>query len=336
MTLALFVGRRLLLLCVTLVLVSVITFFTTRVLPGNPAYLIVGQHADAATVQAVTEDLGLDRSIPEQYALYVEQLASGDLGTSYRSGNPVNTDLGARWPATIELGTFAMLAAVAWAVLLGVAAALRPRSLVDRLASALSGAGVSVPDFWLGILLVLVFFNYLGVAPAPLGRIVDVPAPEHVTGFYTVDSLLTGDWAALRASLAQLVLPVATLSFVIGAPLLRVTRTFMRKELASDYVRSARALGVPRRRVIARHALPNVLLPLTTMIALLYGYLLGGTVLVEVVFAWPGVGKYAVDSVAASDYAPVMAVVLLSAVSYLVVYLVTDVLHVAIDPRTRS
>ena len=157
-----------------------------------------------------------------------------------------------------------------------------------------------------------------------------------MTGLYTIDAIIARDWAAFRSAAAQLVLPAVTLAFVIGAPLMRVTRGFMRRTMESAHIRSARALGVPRRSIIMRHALPNVLLPVSTMIAMMYGYLLGGTVLVEIVFAWPGVGKYAVDSINASDFAPVLAVVLLSALSYLVVYLVIDVLHFGIDPRTRT
>jgi peptide/nickel transport system permease protein len=152
---------------------------------------------------------------------------------------------------------------------------------------------------------------------------------------YLIDSLLTGNIAAFSAAGKQIILPAATLAFVIGAPLLRVTRAFMSEVLESQYIRSARAMGIPKRALIFRHALPNVLLPVTTMIAVLYGYLLGGTVLVEYVFAWPGMGKYAIDSINSSDYAPVMAVVLLSALSYLIVYLLIDLLHFFIDPRTR-
>jgi peptide/nickel transport system permease protein len=157
-----------------------------------------------------------------------------------------------------------------------------------------------------------------------------------VTGFYVVDSVLARDWAALAASVKQLVLPATTLAIVIGAPIMRVTRTFMIEALDSPYVRAARALGLSRTRIVLRHALPNALLPVTAMMATVFGYVMGGTVLVEYVYAWPGIGKYAVESIAASDYAPVMAVVLVSAVTYLVVYLLTDVIHLIIDPRTRA
>ncbi len=335
MPLLLYVGRRLLYLLIALFGVSVITFIITRVLPGNPAYLIVGVQADQSTVDAVVERLGLDLPLYEQYVRYLGALVTGDLGSSWRTGNPVTVDLAARWPATFELATAAMVLAVLWSVGLGVISALKRGGILDRVANWISGIGVSIPEFALGVLLLLVFFATLEIAPPPLGRTLGT-APPQVTGMYTVDALLAGDAAALRAALAQMVLPVATLAFVIGAPMLRVTRAFMRETLERQYIRSARALGIPRRSIVLRHAVPNVLLPVTTMIAMMYGYLLGGTVLVEFVFAWPGIGKYAVDSINASDYAPVMAVVLLSAATYLLVYLVMDLLHFVIDPRTRT
>jgi peptide/nickel transport system permease protein len=228
-----------------------------------------------------------------------------------------------------------MLLAIFWAIPLGLVSALRRRSLTDRLAKILSGLGVSIPEFWLATLLILFFFAVLHIAPAPMGRISRIAPPETITGMYLIDALISGNWKAFRASAAQIILPAATLAFVTGAPLLRVTRAFMFEVLDSQYIRSARAMGIPKPALIFRHALPNVLLPVTTMTAVLYGYLLGGTVLVEYVFAWPGMGKYAIDSINSSDYAPVMAVVLLSALSYLVVYLLTDLLHFFIDPRTR-
>jgi len=333
--LAIYIARRLVFLVVALFGVSLITFVITRVLPGNPAYLIVGVQADESTLEAVIERLGIDRPIMEQYGHYMRQLFSGDLGDSWRTKNPVTTDFAVRWPATIELASAAAILSVAWSVPFGIISALRRRSLSDRLANVASGLGVSIPEFWLGIILILVFFFHLGIAPAPIGRSLGTVPPD-VTGLYTLDSLIAGDWGALRSALAQLALPAITLAITTGAPLLRVTRGFMRETMASHHIRSARALGVPERSIVLRHALPNVLLPVSTMAAMMYGYLLGGTVLVEFVFAWPGIGKYAIDSINASDYAPVLAAVLLSACSYIIVYLIMDILHFIIDPRTRT
>tara|TARA_X000001036_G_scaffold71577_1_gene62901 strand:- start:5709 stop:6677 length:969 start_codon:yes stop_codon:yes gene_type:complete len=315
--------------------VSIITFVVTRVLPGNPAYLIVGVQADQSTVDAVIDKLGLDKPIIEQYHLYMKQLFLGDFGTSWRTGNPVSFDLSSRWPATIELSSIAMIIAIIWAIPLGLISSIRKNSISDYIAKFLSGLGVAIPEFWLATLLILIFFAGFQLAPAPIGRILLSSPPESITGMYILDSIITANWESLRASVSQIILPASTLAFTIGAPLLRVTRTFMKDVLDSQYIRSARAMGIPKMSIIFRHAFPNVLLPVSTMIAVLYGYLLGGTVLVEYVFSWPGMGKYAIDSINSSDYAPVMAVVVLSAVSYLLVYLLTDILHFFVDPRSR-
>jgi ABC-type dipeptide/oligopeptide/nickel transport system permease component len=281
------------------------------------------------------ERFGLDEPLPTQFVTYLRQLAHADLGTSLRTSQSVTTDLRSRWPATVELGLTAVLLALLWSLPLGILAAVRRGSWVDRAGRSVSAFGVSLPDFWLGIVLVLVFYSTLHWAPPPIGRTAGTP-PATITGLYLLDSLLTGNVGSLRAALAQLALPATTLALVIGAPIMRVTRTFMIEVLDSPYVRAARSLGLSSRRIILRHALPNTLLPVTAMMATVFGYVMGGTVLVEYVFAWPGIGKYAVDSVSASDYAPVMAVVLISAVTYLIVYLVTDVLHLVMDPRTRT
>jgi len=335
MHLAVYIMRRLAYLLAALFGVSLVTFVVTRVLPGNPAYLLVGAMADESTVKAITRQLGLDLPIYEQYIRYMQQLLTGDLGDSLRTSNSVAVDLGARWPATIELASSALVLALCWSVPFGIVSALRRRSVSDRLANFFSGLGVSVPEFWLGYILLLVFFGILGWAPAAIGRTLG-EVPERITGLYTIDSLIARDWEAFKAAAKQLILPAATLALTVGAPLLRITRGFMRETMASHHIRSARALGVPEWSIVLRHALPNVLLPVSTMVAIMYGYLLGGTVLVEFVFAWPGIGKYAVDAINASDFAPVLAVVLLSALSYLMVYLVMDILHFVIDPRTRT
>jgi peptide/nickel transport system permease protein len=218
---------------------------------------------------------------------------------------------------------------------LGLLSSIRKRSFSDYLAKFLSGLGVAIPEFWLATLLILVFFAGFEIAPAPIGRIMHASPPESITGMYIIDSIITANWESFYASVAQIILPATTLAITTGAPLLRVTRTFMIEVLDSQFIRSARAMGIPKMSIIFRHAFPNVLLPVSTMIAVLYGYLLGGTVLVEYVFSWPGMGKYAIDSINSSDYAPVMAVVVLSATSYLLVYLLTDLLHLVVDPRTR-
>lgn len=334
MRMASYLGRRLAYFVVSVLGVLVITFVLTRTLPGNPVHLLAGPLTDQEKVDAATRELGLDRPLAAQFVTYVGDLVHGDLGTSLRTSQPVVDDLASRWPATAELAILAILVAVTWALVVGTLAAVFPRSVFARVADLVGSLGVSVPEFWLATVVILVFFTSLGIAPAPIGRISGTP-PGTVTGFYTVDAVLTADWSALRASLAQLLLPVLTLALTTGAPMMRTAREFMTGVLGSPYIRAGRALGIPPARLVVRHALPNALLPVTTMVATMFGYLLGGTVMVEFVFAWPGVGKYAVDSITASDYAPVMAVVVLSAIVYLLVYLVTDLVHLVVDPRSR-
>jgi peptide/nickel transport system permease protein len=322
---------------VSLFAVSVIGFAITHVLPGNPVYLLLGPRADQHSVEVLTQQLGLNRPLPEQYVRYVTGIAHGDFGTSLRTGSAVSTDLAARWPASLELALVGGLLALVWGMTVGIMAAVKRGTYWERLASVVSGLGVSVPEFWLGLILILIFYSMLKIAPAPIGRLpADAIAPAKLTGMYLIDSLASGEWAVFAGAAGQLALPAITLAFVGGAPIARISRAAMREALDSQYVRFATALGVRRSAVVARYALPSVLVPVTTMMALLCGYLMGGDVLVEYVFAWPGLGKYAVDSIGASDYAPVMAVVELSAVTYLVIYLLMDLLHMAIDSRTRG
>ncbi len=331
----LYLGRRLFQLIIVLLGLAAMTFIVTRFL-GNPVYLLVGVQADEKTIEVMTRRLGLDRPLWEQYLSYVWNLAQGNLGVSRFTSNTVAYDMGQRLPATLELSTAALLLGIAWTVPLGLWAARRKNSFIDRLAQGLVEAGVAIPSFWLGLLLVYLLFYQFNLFPAPLGRLgPTVKPPPLVTGLYTVDSLLAGDWQVFRAALSHLALPAITLAFTSCPPILQITRNAMVDILRSDYIRAAKSYGMAERTIYYRYALKNALLPITTMIAMTYGYLLGGTVLVEVVFAWPGLGLYAVDAMNNSDYEPIVGVVLLSAVVYIVIYLITDVLHFMIDPRLR-
>jgi ABC-type dipeptide/oligopeptide/nickel transport system permease component len=332
----LYLGRRLVQMIIVLLGLAAVTFSVTQFL-GNPVYLLVGVQADEETIRTMTERLGLDRPLWEQYINYVWNLAHGDLGDSHFTSNTVAFDIGQRLPATLELSTAALLLGIAWTVPLGLLAARRKNSFIDRLAQGLVEAGVAIPSFWLGLLLVYLLFYQFNLFPAPLGRLGStVKPPLPVTGLFTVDSLLAGDWQAFRAVLSHLALPAITLAFTSCPPILQITRNIMVDILRSDYIRAAKSYGMAERTIYYRYALKNALLPITTMIAMTYGYLLGGTVLVEVVFAWPGLGLYAVDAMNNSDYEPIVGVVLLSAVVYVVIYLITDILHFMIDPRLRT
>jgi ABC-type dipeptide/oligopeptide/nickel transport system permease component len=314
--------------------VIVVTFLLTRALPGDPAVYFAGPAASQQAIDQIRHQLGFDRSLPVQFVDYVERLAHGDLGTSLTTGQPVMTELLTRLPASAELTLLALLLSVAIAVPLGVAAAMRPGSLVDHACRIVTTAGVSLPTFFTGLLLVYVFYYLLGLAPAPLGRLdVYATAPPQHTGFYLVDSLLAGDFETFRAALAQLVLPAATMAIFSLAPLARITRAAMLSVLGGEFIRTARASGLSRRRVVVVYAFRNAVLPVITTLGMVFSFLLGANVLVEKVFAWPGIGSYAIEALIGSDYASVQGFVLAMALVYILLNLSIDILYGVIDPR---
>lgn len=329
-----FLARRVGVLVISLVIVSVITFAVTNYI-GNPLYLLVGPRYTEDMFETTIRELGLDLPLWQRYLDYLWNLANGDLGVSRITYNPVLDDLRARFPATLELSTYALLLGVLWAVPAGIAAGIRPHGWFARFADLVARAGVSMPSFWLGLLLIYLFFATLGWFPAPLGRIDRAHAAlPVVTGWYTIDALLAGNLAAFGSALAHLALPAAALAFTTSPSTLQIARGRTEEIMQSDYIRSARAFGMSQ-ATIYRYALKNMFGPVITMIAMTYGYLLSGTVLVEVVFTWPGIGLYAVDAMKNSDYEPVMGVVLVCTAFYLVVYLVADILSAVVDPRAR-
>ena len=330
------VGRRLVVAVPGLVGVIVVTFLLNRALPGDPAAFFAGPAATTQAIEEIRSRLGLDRSIPEQFVYYVRDLARGDLGRSLTTGQPVVSDLFTRLPASLELTVCGLLLALGVALPLGVLSATRPGSIVDHTARVLTTAGVSLPIFFTGLVLVYVFYYLLGWAPAPLGRLdAFSTAPARVTGFYLVDAALAGDPATLAAAARQLVLPAVTLGLFAMAPIARMTRAAMLGVLGSDFVRTARASGLAPRTVLVTYALRNALLPVVTLLGMVFSFLLGANVLVEKVFAWPGIGSYALEALIASDYAPVQGFVLTMATLYVVLNLTVDVLYGVLDPRVR-
>jgi peptide/nickel transport system permease protein len=316
--------------------VIVATFLLTRALPGDPAVYFAGPAATMQAIEEIRHRLGFDRSLPMQFLDYVERLAHGDLGTSLTTGQPVLTELLTRLPASAELMLLALCLSVAIAVPLGIAAAMRPGSPVDHGCRIVTTAGVSLPTFFTGLLLVYVFYYLIGVAPAPLGRLdVFASAPPPHSGFYLIDSLLAGDFETFRAALAQLVLPAATMAIFTLAPLARITRAAMLTALGSEFVRTARASGLARRRIVVVYAFRNAVLPIITTLGMVFSFMLGANVLVEKVFAWPGIGSYAVEALIASDYAPVQGFVLMMALLYVLLNLVIDLAYGLVDPRVR-
>jgi peptide/nickel transport system permease protein len=313
--------------------VSVIVFFLIRLLPGDPSYTLAGPYASPDRIAEVRQGLGLDEPIISQYIQYLGRVFAGDFGTSWRTSQPVLADIQQRLPATLELVFAAVLLSILVGVPLGVAVAAAKGGVLERIVIFYGMLAGSLPDFWIGLLLILVFFYLLGWAPAPLGQLdFVVSTPDHITGAYAVDALLTGNWEALGSASAQLVLPVLTLVLVYMPLVLKTARSAMEEMLESHFVLQARASGLPR-SVQLRYALRNALPPVVTVVGIEFWFLLGGAVLVETIFAWGGLGQYAVESVINSDYAPVQAVVLVTAFFTTLVFLVVDLLYHLLDPR---
>jgi dipeptide transport system permease protein len=328
--------KRLLMAVPSLIGVVIVTFLLTRALPGDPAAYFAGPAATKEAVEEVRVKLGLDKSLPEQFVRYVRDLARGDLGTSLTTGQPVVSEIRTRLPASAELTLLGLIVSMAIAVPLGILAATRPGSLIDHACRIVATAGVSLPVFFTGLILVYVFYYLLGWAPAPLGRLdIFFTAPPQVTGFYLIDSLIAGNGEVFLASLNQLVLPALTLGIFSLAPIARMTRASMLAVLSSDFVRTARACGLSAFTITVTYAFRNAMLPVITTLGMVFSFLLGANVLVEKVFAWPGIGSFAVEALIASDFAPVQGFVLTMAVMYVALNLMIDVLYGLIDPRVR-
>ncbi len=314
--------------------VVVISFILTRALPGDPAAYFAGAAATKEAIGQVRAQLGLDKPLLEQFFLYFGALSRGDMGLSLTTGQPVLQELLARLPASLEMVLLALLLACAIALPLGVLAATRPGSWIDQLCRLITTAGVSLPTFFTGLLLAYVFYFLLGWAPSPLGRLDPMfSPPPHVTGLYLIDAALAGDGTLWWASFRQLILPVLTMAIFVLAPIARMTRASMLAVLSADFIRTARASGLSSTTVLVTYALRNALLPVVTTLGMVFGFMLGSSVIVEKVFGWPGVGSYAIDALTASDYAPVQGFVLAMGILFVLLNLLVDLLYGLIDPR---
>lgn len=335
-SLPLLVLKRVLAALPVLAGVVVVTFVLTRMLPGDPAAYFSGPADSFAAIEETRRALGLDQPLPVQFLRYVEGLARGDLGRSFSTGRPVTAEILERLPASLELVGGAVLLGALLAVPLGVLAAVRQGGAADQGVRLLTTAGISLPAFFTGLLLILVFYYLLEWAPSPVGRLdVYSEPPPRITGFYLVDAALAGDWETWHAAAAQLVLPALSLGLVTLAPIARMTRGAMLTALGSDFVRTARAAGLPPRQVLWGYAFRNAVLPVLTTLGMVFSFSLGGAVLVEKVFAWPGIGSFALDALMALDYAPVQGFVLTLGVLYVLLNLAVDILLVLADPRVR-
>jgi len=316
--------------------IVVVTFLLTRALPGDPAAYFAGASATPESIAEIRVKLGLDKSLPVQFVTYLKDLATGNLGQSISTGQPVATELLRRLPASLELTLFALLLSVAVAIPLGVLAAVKQDTWVDQVCRFIVTAGVSLPTFFTGLLLVYVFYFLLGIAPAPLGRLdmLNIPPPP-VTGFLVIDSLIAREWGTAWSAFKQLLLPGITLALFTLAPLARMTRAAMLQALASEYLRTARAAGLSSTKVLMVYAFRNAMLPIITTLGMVFSFTLGANVLVEKVFAWPGIGSFAIEALVVSDYAAVQGFVLSMAVLFVLLNLAIDTVYTLVDPRVR-
>lgn len=332
-----FTARRLVIGAFLCIGVTLVSFVLTQVVPGDPVVASLGDRAasDPAIVAAFKARFGLDRPVPEQYVIYVGNLLHGDFGESTTTRRPVAADLAQYMGATIELAVVAMIIAMVAGIALGIISAIYRERWPDQVIRVLSLAGVSVPTFWFGLICLYVFFYQLGISPG-VGRLspgADVAGP--ITGLVIPDALLTGSWALLADALAHIALPAAVLAIYTIGSVTRITRAAMLESLGQDYVRSARAKGLLPRTVILRHALRPALAAIVTIGGMAFGRMLGGAVLVESVFSWPGIGEYAYHAALALDLRAIMGVSLVIAIIYILVNLVIDILYAVIDPRIR-
>lgn len=332
-----FLVRRLLAVIPVIIGVIVFTFVLMRLLPGDPAaYLASTPGMGPEQIEKIRKDLGIDKSVPEQLWIYMTDLARGDLGKSIVTGRPVIDDIAQRLPASLELTIFALIATLIIAIPLGILGALWPNTILDHTVRVISALGGAIPAFVTGLLLVFVFFYLLGWAPEPVGRLdAFVSPPDTVTGFYLIDSAIAHDFEQFAGSFKQLLLPAGTMVLFALPPITRMTRASMLEVLSSDAIRTARAMGLPRRKILISYALRAAAIPIVTTVGIIVSFMLGANVLVEKVFAWPGIGSYALEGLLASDYSPVQGFVLLMSIIFVSVNFCVDLLYAAIDPRVR-
>jgi peptide/nickel transport system permease protein len=331
-----FVLRRVLLVVPVLFGLLVLTFVLVRVVPNDPSATLAGQNATPAQIAEIRAKYGFDRPLWIQFFIYLGQVLGGDFGTSLHSGRPVALDIGQRLPATLELTFAALLLGAGLGIPLGVLAAVRHNTAIDHALRFFTVGGVAIASFWFAIMLQLLFSMELDLLPlrGRIGNAVD--PPPFVTGFYLIDSLLTGRWRAFGSALRHLVLPAVTLSFGALATITRFTRSGVLETLQKDYVLYETAVGYPRWRLISRYVLRNSLVATITQIGLLFGALLAGAVVVEAIYDWPGIGSYAVFAIFTSDYKAILAVTLLVGVVYAGVNILVDLVLGLVDPRVAE
>ena len=331
------VGRRLLQVAITLFGLLILTFFIGRVMPIDPVLAIVGPDADHSTYQQVYQQLGFDQPLWVQFGIYLKTLLHGDLGNALLTGKPVMDDIRRVFPATLELATLAIIIGTGLGIPLGVLAAAKRNSIADYIVRVISLAGYSTPIFWVGMMGLLLFYAWLGWVGGA-GRLelgLDGQVPSR-SGLLLVDSLLAGNWTVFRNALNHLILPASLLGFHSLAYISRMTRSFMLAQLSQEFIITARVKGLTEWQVIWQHAFRNILVQLLTVVALAYGSLLEGAVLIETVFSWPGFGSYLTGSLLLGDMNAVMGCVLLVGIIFVMLNLLSDLLYQVFDPRTKA
>jgi peptide/nickel transport system permease protein len=333
-----FILRRLSLLIPTLFGVVTLVFAMIALSPGDPAQVMLGERANKAQIEKLRHDLGLDKPLLQQYGSYLRRIVVLDFQNSITTGQKVINEIGARFPATIELSLCAMVFATLLGILLGVLAATRKNTWVDYTSMVGALVGISMPIFWLGLVLIIVFSVALNLLPTG-GRIDVRMYFQPITGFYLIDSVIylfrQGRVDYLWSTLRHLILPSVALGTIPMAIIARITRSSMLEVLKQDYIKTARAAGIPERRVISRYALRNALLPVVTVIGLEFGLLLSGAILTETIFAWPGIGKWIYSAIGARDYPAVQGGIIIIATAFVLINLLVDLLYSVINPKIR-
>lgn len=327
-----FIIRRILIVIPTLLGVTIIVFLMLRITPGDPAELLLGERATPTALEAMREYLGLNEPLYVQYSMFIKRVIKFDLGETIWSREKVSKEIRQRFPATIELALVAMVISCFFGIILGIISATKQYSWFDYLSMVTSLFGVSMPVFWLGLMLMLIFSLTLGWLPMS-GRIGVGTDIEIITNFYVLDSILARDWRALIDTLRHLTLPAVALSTIPLAIIARMTRSSMLEVLRQDYIKTAKAKGLSQAKIILKHALRNGLIPVITVVGLQFGILMGGAILTETVFAWPGVGKWLFDGVVKRDYMVIQGGTMLVATTFVIVNLIVDVLYAVINPR---
>ena len=329
-----YIIKRLLALIPILIGVAIIVFLIVHLIPGDPAQTMLGERASDEALEKLREDMGLNDPLPVQFWRYIKDLLRGDLGRSIMSNNPVSAELAQRFPATLELSFFAIFFAVVVGIPAGIFASVKQNSWFDNLSMLVALIGVSMPIFWLGLMFIWIFAVELGWFP-PSSRIGVGLEFTPITNLYVIDSILQLNFAALKDVLHHLVLPAVALGTIPMAIIARMTRSSMLEVLKKDFIRTAYAKGLKGKIVILKHALKNALVPIITVVGLQFGVLLGGAVMTESIFSWPGLGKYLVDAIYARDFPIVQGGILFFAGVFVIVNLLVDLSYALVDPRIQ-